>query len=50
MDRNGTWKPTAAVLNVEDVRHPANEAQNRLILNALEWLGTGTKAQGSPGS
>jgi hypothetical protein len=26
----------------------ANKVQNRLILNALEWLGTGTKPQ-SPG-
>ena len=27
----------------------ASEAQNRLILNALEWLGTGKKPQKSPG-
>jgi uncharacterized protein len=26
-----------------------NEVQNRLILNAVEWLGTGKKGQGSPG-
>ena len=26
-----------------------NEVQNKLILNALEWLGTGTKTGPSPG-